>query len=341
MYWPLTAFKVRGMWSVVRAPSWVPRLGVAVAWSSIAVTTTGLVAAQDREPIRPIPIETKLDSRKVSLGEKLFHDRRLSRDNTIACASCHDLTKGGTDRLPFSIGVGGAKGTINAPTVFNAAFNFRQFWDGRASSLEEQATIPIHDPIEMGSNWKDVVSKLGGDKVLRASFNEIYPDGVQPKNIQDAIATFERSLTTPNSRFDRYLRGNKSALTGEELRGYELFKNYGCVACHQGVNVGGNMFQRFGVMDDYLSKRGAPTTKDLGRYNVTKNETDKFVFKVPSLRNVALTVPYFHDGSAGTLEEAVTVMIRFQLGRPVPEADKALIVKFLHTLTGEYKGAPL
>ncbi|MFN0301012.1 MAG: cytochrome-c peroxidase [Burkholderiales bacterium] len=224
-------------------------------------------------------MESNLDSRKVSLGERLFNEKRLSRDNTIACASCHDLTKGGTDRLSFSIGVGGAKGAFNAPTVFNASLNFRQFWDGRANSLEEQAAGPIHNPAEVGSNWKDVIAKLGGDKAMSASFNEIYPDGLQPKNVQDAIATFQRSLTTPNSRFDRYLRGAKSAVTSEELRGYELFKNYGCVACHQGVNVGGNMFQRIGVMDDYVSKRGTPTASDLGRYNVTKKETDKFVFK--------------------------------------------------------------
>ncbi len=193
----------------------------------------------------------------------------------------------------------------------------------------------------MGSNWAEVVTKLNKDAALAAEFKQIYPEGVHAKTIADALAVFQRSLVTPNARFDKHLRGDKNALTVEELKGYQLFKSYGCVACHQGVNVGGNMFQTFGVMGDYFSKRGNPTEADLGRFNVTKNEADKHAFKVPSLRNVALTAPYFHDGSAATLGDAVDVMFRYQLGRSAPAQDKELIIKFLHTLTGERNGKPL
>ncbi|HEX7634823.1 MAG TPA: cytochrome-c peroxidase [Noviherbaspirillum sp.] len=297
--------------------------------------------AQSDEPIKPIPVENRLDTRKVALGERLFHDKRLSKDNSISCASCHSLTQGGADGRTMSIGVGGAIGATNTPTVFNSSLNFRQFWDGRANSLEEQIDGPIHNPKEMGSSWAEVLARLSKDADLSAQFREIYPTGLQTKNVRDALATFERSLLTPNARFDKYLRGDTKALSASEIKGYQLFKSYGCVACHQGVNVGGNMFQTFGVMADYFSKRGNITQADLGRYNVTKNEADKHVFKVPGLRNVALTAPYFHDGSARNLSEAVDVMFKYQLGRDAPPLDKMLIIKFLGTLTGEYKGQPL
>ena len=186
-----------------------------------------------------------------------------------------------------------------------------------------------------------MLGKLTQDGALELQMKQSYPDGLKAENIQDAIAVYERSLITPNSRLDRYLRGDKSAVSGDELHGYQLFKQYGCVACHQGVNMGGNMFQKFGVMGDYFGKRGNPTDADLGRYSVTKIESDKHVFKVPSLRNVALTAPYFHDGSAKTLSEAVDVMFKYQLGRLAPVQDKDLIVKFLHTLSGELNGKPL
>jgi cytochrome c peroxidase len=305
-----------------------------LAWSSV-------VLAQQQEPIKPIPTDVKFDEKKAALGEKLFNDKRLSKDNSVACVTCHALSTGGVDRAQVSTGIGGVKGPINAPTVFNAGFNFRQFWDGRASSLEEQATGPVHNPKEMGSSWQEVIGKLSGDKDLAASFKSAFPDGVQAKNIQSALAEFQRSLVTPNSKFDKYLRGDKNALNESEQKGYQLFKNYGCIACHQGVNVGGNMYQVFGVMGDYFKQRGNMTEADLGRYNVTKNDADKHMFKVPSLRNVAVTAPYFHDGSVKTLPEAVEVMFRYQLGRSAPQADKDLIVKFLQTLTGEFKGKPL
>jgi cytochrome c peroxidase len=303
---------------------------------ALAVTTAiGSVSAQVLdEPVKPLPEKLNLDGRKVALGRILFHDKRLSKDNSLACASCHDLAKGGVDGRQTAVGIGGQIGPINTPTVLNSSLNFRQFWNGRAATLEEQAAGPVHNPGEMGSNWKEVLGKLGQDKKLISQFDSLYDNGLQPANIQDAIATFERSLLTP-SRFDRYLRGDSSAITEEERAGYQLFKNYGCVACHQGVNIGGNMFQTFGVLGNYFEDRGKLTDADLGRYAVTKRESDRYVFKVPSLRNVELTAPYFHDGSAQNLEAAVDVMFRYQLGRTAPATDKASIIKFLKTLTAE------
>lgn len=288
------------------------------------------------EPILPIPTELNLDARKVELGEKLFNDSRLSHDNSISCASCHNLNLGGTDQLAHSVGINGQIGGINSPTVFNAAYNFKQFWDGRAETLEDQIDGPTHAPAEMGSNWEEIEEKLGTSPEYVSDFASLYQDGIQTRNIKDAIATFERSLITPNSRFDRFLRGDQSILTGDEKEGYRIYKSVGCASCHQGINVGGNLFQEFGVMGDYFNDRGNITEADLGRFNVTKKEFDKYVFKVPGLRNVALTHPYFHDGSAKTLEDAVAVMSKYQLGRELSPQEIGSIVKFLKTLNGEY-----
>ncbi len=293
------------------------------------------------EPIKPLPLEVPLDRRKVELGRKLFHEPMLSKDNTISCASCHALSQGGVDRLVQSIGINKTPGPINAPTVFNSGFSFRQFWDGRAESLEEQIEGPTRAAGEMGSTWEDILKKLRASPLYSEAFKKIYPEGVQRQNIKDAIAQFERSLFTPNSRFDKFLRGRESALTAEEKEGYRKFKQYGCSSCHQGVNVGGNMFEALGAMADYFGERGNITKVDLGRFNVTGKAEDKFVFKVPSLRNVALTAPYFHDGSAQTLEAAVKVMSKYQLGRQLSDRDVSDIVQFLKTLTGEYEGKSL
>lgn len=297
--------------------------------------------AQSTEPIKPIPLEMKLDARKVELGERLFLDKRMSKDNSIACIQCHQYQNGGADRTPVSVGIGGKKGPINSPTIFNMAFNFRLSWDGRDESLEAQFRGPLHNPVVMGTSWDEVIEKFKADAGYVKSFKDVFNESPNAKNIAEAVAAFERSLITPNAKFDRYLRGEKTAISADEVRGYQLFKNYGCIACHQGVNVGGNMFQVFGVMGDYFKKRGNVTPADLGRFNVTNNDADKHVFRVPSLRNVAVTPPYFHDGSAATLDEAVDVMFLYQLGRPAPKGDKELIVKFLRTLTGEFRGKPL
>ncbi|MDR2874893.1 MAG: cytochrome-c peroxidase [Methylobacillus sp.] len=312
------------------------------AFACILLTGSVAAFAQSNEPIQPLPPVPKLDPGKVALGQRLFNDARLSKNNTISCASCHVFTMGGSNGQAIALGVNSAKGVVNTPTVFNSGLNFRQFWDGRAASLEEQAAGPINNPIEMASNWPEVIGKLTKDTALSAEFKKLYPDeGVSAKSITDALAVYQRTLLTPNSRFDKFLKGDTKALTADEQRGYQLFKSYGCVACHQGMNVGGNMFQTFGVMGDYFAQRGNQTNADLGRYNVTHKESDKHVFKVPSLRNVALTAPYFHDGSAKTLNDAVNVMFKYQLGREGSAQDKELIIKFLNTLTGELNGKPL
>lgn len=293
------------------------------------------------EPISPIPQFLPLDERKVALGSRLFHDTRLSRDNSVSCASCHVLSKGGVDGLKHSVGIGKQRGDMNAPTVFNSGFNFRQFWNGRAQSLEDQIDGPVHNPKEMASSWPEIVAKLQQDPAYAAEFRALYRDGMQPRNIKHAIATFERSLITPNSRFDKYLRGDRDALTQDEIQGYQLFKRYGCVACHQGVNVGGNLYERLGVMRDFFKTRGDIAPADLGRFAITGKPEDRHVFRVPSLRNIALTAPYLHDGSVDALGEVVVIMGQYQLGVSIPPGDVALIVRFLHTLTGEYGGKPL
>ncbi len=264
-----------------------------------ALIPVGAVHATS-EPIQPLPLKASEKAEKVALGRQLFHDRRLSGDNSVSSASCHDLAKGGVDGRRLSVGVGGASGVINSPTVFNSGLNFRQFWDGRANTLEQQADGPVHDPREMATDWPTIVGKLSGDAKLDAEFKRIYGRDVDEGSIKDALASFQRSIITPNSRFDRYLQGKKDSLSADEAKGYKLFKNYGCIACHQGVNIGGNMFQVFGVMNDYFAERGNPTDADLGRFRFTGNERDRHMFKVPSLRNVAVTAPYLHDGSAKT-----------------------------------------
>jgi cytochrome c peroxidase len=307
---------------------------VLTAGMGLAMTAVAAVSPLLNEPIQPIPLEHGQDPARAEIGRRLFHDPRLSANNTVSCASCHNLARGGADGRDRSTGFSGLRTGVNAPSVLNAALNFRQFWNGRAATLEEQVDSVVRNPVEMGSKWADVVTKLAQDGTYKTVFERAYKDGVTAANIQNAIATYERTLTTPNSRFDSYLRGNPQAITEQEKSGYAKFKQYGCVACHQGVNVGGNMFQKFGVMGDYFAARGHITEADLGRFAVTHDPEDKHVFKVPSLRNVALTAPYFHDGSAKTLEEAVDVMFKYQLGRTASREDKVDIVKFLQTLTG-------
>ena len=310
---------------------------LAAAGLGAALAVAAAPGARADEPINPIPETIDVDPQKVELGRALFHDPVLSKDDTIACASCHDLASGGDDGRRVSIGIEGREGAINAPTVFNAGFNFKQFWDGRAKTLEAQIDGPIQSPVEMGNLWPEVVAKLYRDGDYAAQFGAIYGDGITRKNIKNAIAEFMRSLITPNGRFDRWLKGDDDALSEHEKRGYALFKDYGCVSCHQGANVGGNMFQVFGVLNDYFKKRGDITEADLGLYNVTGNEEDRHSFKVPSLRMAAFTAPYLHDGNAETLRDAVDAMFEFQLGREAPDEDKDAIVAFIKTLAGESK----
>lgn len=298
-----------------------------------AVQTPNWIGAETG-PILPIVAAIDTGSRRVQLGKALFHDPRLSANNSISCASCHDIGAGGDDGLRVSTGVNGAQGEVNAPTVLNSALNFAQFWDGRAATLEEQAIGPIHNELEMGTSLPVVLRKLADDQQIVSAFNEAFDDGLTSKNLISAIASYEAALITVSS-FDRYLLGEDDAISDTAKLGFEEFKKLGCVSCHQGQNVGGNMYQYFGIMGDYFADRGNITPSDFGRYNATGNPNDKFKFKVPSLRNVALTAPYFHDGSAATLEDAITVMVRYQLGRPINEVQVERIVAFLETLTGE------
>lgn len=305
------------------------------------VSTLARSVAADGEPIRPLPLAMALDKRKVDLGRRLFSDPRFSRNNAMSCASCHNLNAAGVDHLPTAMGGDGHPEARNTPTVFNSGFNFAQFWDGRARNLEDQVDGPLHNPQEFDSNWSELIAKLARDPYYARQFKQIYRDGLRARNVKDAIATFERSLITPNAPFDRYLRGDPDAIDAQEKRGYYLFKSLGCVSCHQGMNVGGNLFQKFGVMGDYLGSRDHLTQSDYGRFNVTGRPEDRFVFKVPSLRNVAVTAPYFHDGSAKTLPTAVEIMAKYQLGRTLNPQEVKDIVSFLNTLTGEYQGKPL
>ena len=291
-------------------------------------------------PIQPIPLRANLDPKRVALGKRLFSEPRLSADDTVPCSLCHNLKKGGADHLPLSEGVGGLMGSVNSPTVFNSAFNFKQFWDGRAETLEEQIDGPLHNAKEMATSWPETVAKLSADTSYVSQFQDTYASGITEANIKDAIATFERSLFTPNARFDQYLRGDTTALSAKEVEGYNLFTDLGCVVCHQGINVGGTLFQKMGKMADYFEGREI-TQADLGRYNVTGKERDRFVFKVPGLRNVELTAPYFHDGSAATLEEAVLVMARVQLGFELSPNEVDALVAFLNTLTAELADQPI
>jgi cytochrome c peroxidase len=292
------------------------------------------MAQSSAEPISPIPDRPELDKKKVELGRELFFDPMLSHDNTVSCASCHDLSKNGSNDQQFATGIGGKLSSRNTPTVFNSALNFRQFWDGRAVTLEEQVSGPLENPNEMGSSWPEVLAKLKSRSDYERKFRGAYGSQLTKENVANAISHFERTLVTPNSRFDSFLKGNPSAISRAEKLGYEKFKNYGCVACHQGVNVGGNMFQAMGVMADYFQDRKKPDG-DMGRFELTRRERDRHVFRVPSLRNVARTAPYFHDGSEPTLSGAVRIMGKYQLGRDLPEQDVELIVKFLRTLDGE------
>jgi cytochrome c peroxidase len=290
--------------------------------------------------ILPIPnlSPEELQSGKALLGEKLFNDPRLSGDGKISCATCHDLSRSGADGRKIAIGAGDALGNYNSPTVFNAVFNFRQFWDGRADTLFDQVSGPLTNIAEMASSWTIAVRQVSEDKEYRKAFDREYGGEISERTISDAIAHFEATLLTPNSPFDRFLNGDTAAISDDAREGYRRFTNFGCISCHQGVNVGGNFFQHFGVMGDYFVDRSNTTTADLGRFNITGLEEDRYVFKVPGLRNIAVTAPYFHDGSADTLDKAIEIMGRYQLGRELPEKDRYYIAAFLESLTGEYRG---
>jgi cytochrome c peroxidase len=294
-----------------------------------------------QEPISPIVAVRDLDEAAVALGERLFHDPRLSGGADLACSSCHDLARGGDDGRALGTGRDGRPLDFNAPTVFNVALNFRFNWRGNFRELEAQNEAALVDPQLMGATWEELLPRLRAIPEYARRFRAAYGRPIRREDVLDALAAFQRSLATPGARFDRYLAGEADALTAEEEAGYRLFKSYGCISCHQGRNVGGNLFQRFGVFANPFSGRGAGSGSDLGRFAITGLESDRHVFRVPSLRNVAATAPYLHDGRAETLAEAVAIMGRSQLGIELPRKDVELIVRFLASLNGEYRGDPI
>jgi cytochrome c peroxidase len=288
-------------------------------------------AALAAEPIQPIAPAKVANSALVELGKKLYFEPRLSKSGFISCNSCHNLSMGGSDNLKTSIGHNWQKGPINAPTVLNSSMNVAQFWDGRAKDLKAQAGGPIANPGEMAFTHELAVEVLQSIPQYVAEFKTVFKtDKLTINEVTKAIAAFEETLVTPNSRFDKWLMGNKKALSADELAGYELFKDSGCTACHNGPAVGGASFQKMGVVEPYKA-----TSPAEGRVAVTKQEADRFNFKVPTLRNVELTYPYFHDGEAATLKEAVATMGRIQLGKTFTSKENGQIVAFLRTLTGD------
>jgi len=282
----------------------------------------GLQAPSDEEPITPVPPPPAADPQKLALGERLFADPRLSRDGSRACLTCHDTRTNGADGNRRDEALDGSELPLNTSTVFNAALSFRLGWEGNFRTLEEQAAVSLENPGRMGAGVDKVVERLSADPEMRRQFSEAYGHEPDRASLLDAIATYERSLLTPGSRFDRWLGGDTAALSAEEQDGYRLFKSLGCVSCHQGVNIGGNLFERHGIFHPLASPKPE-------------------LLRVPSLRNVATTPPYFHDGSALTLHEAVRQMATAQLDQTLSDQQIEAIVAFLQTLTGTYRGAPV
>ncbi|WP_084366933.1 cytochrome-c peroxidase [Neokomagataea thailandica] len=298
------------------------------------------------EVVQPIPEVASVDWKKAALGRTLYFDKHLSGDGTLNCASCHGLNKGGVDNLVTSTGIHGQKGPINAPSVYDATFNMAQFWDGRAKDLAGQAAGPVTNPKEMGAhNWDEAAAHVRDEPGMAEQFSAVYgPDSTISKDtVTDAIAEYEKTLITPDSRFDQYLKGASGAITAQEKRGYERFKEIGCSGCHSGVAMGGDAYEVMGLEGPYFADRHtALTAADDGRIGVTKNPNDEHRFKVPNLRNVALTGPWFHDGSAKTLEDAVRMMAKYQTpDHDISDQDVNDITAFLKTLTGKYQGVPL
>jgi cytochrome c peroxidase len=305
--------------------------GILGVFAAILLTVTAWTAAQRIEPIQPIEPVAIANQRMVDLGAKLFFDPRLSKSGFISCNSCHNLSLGGSDNLVSSIGDNWQQGPINAPTVLNSSMNVAQFWDGRARTLKEQAGGPIANPKEMAFTHELAVIVIASIPAYLDEFARVFGSRhVDIDRITTAIAAFEDTLVTPNARFDRWLKGDDAAIDDTEKAGYLLFKNSGCAACHNGAAAGGASFRKMGLVEPYLTTNPAE-----GRVAVTGRDADRFNFKVPTLRNVELTYPYFHDGAAATLAEAVDVMGRVQLGRRYSPEDNRKIVAFLKTMTGD------
>jgi cytochrome c peroxidase len=315
---------------MLRARRWPPWACAALVLIATGAATraipTGAVSrpvpVADQEPITPIPESPATDPFKLALGERLFADTRLSNDGKLACSSCHDINTNGTSRDSGMVRHDGSSAPFDTLTIFNSALNFRLNWEGNYRTLEAQAESSLENPANMATSVEDVVARLNADPEIVRQFRAAYGRAPDRSSFLDALATFEKSLITPGSRFDRWLAGDTSALSAEELNGYDIFKSFGCIACHQGVNIGGNLFQRQGIFRPLVHAKPD-------------------VVRVPSLRNIATTAPYFHDGSAATLQEAVRKMAAAQLDRSLTDDQLSALVAFLQTLTGNYRGIPV
>lgn len=315
--------------------------------TALIFISTQAIAFEALPKKAPVPKDNPITKSKISLGKQLFFDPRLSKDGTVSCNSCHNVMSSGTDNRPVSVGVDAQKGGRSAPTVWNAAFLSTQFWDGRAKTLEDQAKGPILNPIEMGMSSPDeVVARVKGIPGYSKQFKKVFggKDPVTYDNIAKAIATFERTLITPNSAFDRYMRGNKKALSKNAREGMKLVKDVGCTSCHSGPNfsgpknlkIGQGFFQKFPTFPGSKYDKKYDLIADTGLYTVTKKNSDKNMWRVPTWRNVAVTAPYFHNGSVKTLDEAVRVMAKTQLNKNLSDKEVKQIVAFLNSLTGKF-----
>ncbi|MGY3616798.1 cytochrome-c peroxidase [Bradyrhizobium sp. USDA 10063] len=318
---------VAGMLRARRWPPWACAVLLLIATGAATQTIPTAPASRpipiaDQEPITPIPEPPAADPFKLALGERLFADTRLSKDGKLACSSCHDINTNGASRDAAMVRHDGSNAPFDTLTIFNSALSFRLNWEGNYRTLEAQAESSLENPANMATSVEDVVARLNADPEIVRQFRAAYGRAPDRSSLLDALATFEKSLITPGSRFDRWLAGDTSALSSAELRGYEIFKSFGCISCHQGVNVGGNLFQRQGIFRPLVHAKPD-------------------VVRVPSLRNVATTAPYFHDGSAATLQEAVRRMAAAQLDRSLSDDQVSALVAFLQTLTGNYRGMPV
>ena len=316
-------FKIR---LLVTALALVSSISVASAWEALPT-------------VAPAPADNPTTAEKVELGKMLYHDPRLSSTGTVSCASCHNTMLGGEDNRPNAMGVNGQTGGRSAPTVWNSAFNAVQFWDGRAASLEAQAAGPVTNPIEMGmKSWDDVVARLKTIEGYKVAFEQVFgKDAISKDNATKAIAAYERTLITPNSPYDKFVSGDKSALTEQQVRGMNLAQELGCTACHSGPAFNGpGMFQQFPVHSNAFYAAKYHFKDDKGLAEVTKKADDEHMWKVPTWRNIALTAPYFHNGAAKTLDEAVTIMAKTQLDKELSKEQLADIVAFLNSLTGQF-----
>ncbi len=302
---------------------------------STIFVSSELIGAQDIS-IQPIPQQQASSSTIMSLGKKLFNEARLSKEHSHTCASCHQLPLFGTDQEETYIGFHNVAGAINTPTILNVHYNFKQFWDGRAESINEVIDDHIFDKTIFNNDWDTIIQRLNDNPDYKTLFGEAFQDGITENNIEFSIKTYLTTLTTPNAPFDLFISGDAAAISNDAKKGFELFKQFGCISCHQGKNIGGNLFQKMGVYKNYFEEKQFISQSDLGRYNVTGKEKDKFVFKVPSLRNVTRTAPYLHDGTAKNLKDVIRIMAEYQVGQPIVEQEITYIVEFLKTLNGEF-----